>query len=272
VPCYNFVNRLSKTMCSAGRGPAKEIEWMGFPLSSAAEIRANLERVRQSIAVSAGNAGRDPASVRLIAVSKTFPAEKIIEAYACGQRDFGENRVQEFRQKREQLRLPEKLPEARFHLIGHLQSNKVSLAVAFHWIETLDSERLARRLNEAAAQAGKIMPALIEVKLGAEEAKTGVPEQETAALASVVDSLGNLNLRGLMTIPPHTPDPEGARPYFRRLRELRDRLRAAGFRRCEELSMGMTRDFPIAIEEGATMVRIGTAIFGPRARTSEPQP
>ncbi len=244
---------------------------MGSPLPSE-DIRASLDRVRSLIAASAARTGRDPASIRLIAVSKTFPSQKIVEAYHCGQRDFGENRVQEFREKFDQLRLPQGLPEAKFHLIGHLQSNKVSQAVAFDWIETLDSERLARRLNDAAAQAGKIMPVLIEVKLSAELTKTGASEPEAVALAAAIASLPHLELRGLMTIPPHTPEPEDARAYFRRLREFRDRLRQQGFPRCEELSMGMTRDFPIAIEEGATMVRIGTAIFGPRTRPSEPRP
>lgn len=232
------------------------------------DIVANLQRVRNLIAETAARAGRDPATIRLIAVSKTFPAQQIMEAYECGQRDFGENRVQEFRQKLPQLRLP----EAKFHLIGHLQTNKVSQAMAFDFIETVDSERLAVRLHEAAGKAGKMMPVLIEVKLGAEEAKSGVSEQEAAALAAVVESLDRLQLRGLMTLPPHTPDPEGARPYFRRLRELRDRLREAGHQGLQELSMGMTRDFPIAIEEGATMVRVGTAIFGPRTVASEPRP
>jgi pyridoxal phosphate enzyme (YggS family) len=232
------------------------------PLSPTDQIRRNLKHVREAISDSATRAGRDPSSVRLIAVSKTFPAERIVEAYACGQRDFGENRVQEFCEKLAQLHLP----DARFHFIGHLQSNKVSQAVAFDCIETLDSERLARRLNESALKAGKVMPVLIEVKLGEEEAKTGTAETEVATLAAVVESLNNLALKGLMTIPPHTPDPADSRPYFRRLRELRDRLRERGHTALVELSMGMTRDFSIAIEEGATMVRVGTAIFGPRAK------
>ena len=170
--------------------------------------------------------------------------------------------MQEFREKLPQLHLP----GACFHLIGHLQSNKAGPATVFDWIETVDSERLARRLNDAAAKAGKTIPVLIEVKLGAEESKTGASEVEIPALAAIVASLEHLQLRGLMTIPPHTPDPADARSYFRRLRELRDRLHADGLTQLNELSMGMTRDFPIAIEEGATMVRIGTAIFGPRAK------
>ena len=229
-------------------------------MTASSDLEANLRRVRRRIGECAERSGRPPDSVRLIAVSKTFPAEHIIEAYACGQREFGENRVQEFQQKLPQLRLP----EARFHLIGHLQSNKAAPAMAFDCIETLDSERLARRLHEAASKAGRRLPVLIEVKLGAEQTKSGVPEEELAALAAAVDALSGLELCGLMTVPPLTADPEGARPFFRRLRELRDRLQQEGRYGVRELSMGMTRDFPIAIAEGATLVRIGTAIFGPR--------
>ena len=229
-------------------------------MPSTIDIAANLLQVRELIARSATRAGRDPALIRLIAVSKTFPAERMMEAYDCGLRDFGENRVQEFRQKLPQLRAV----EATFHLIGHLQSNKVHQAMVFDWVQTVDSEKLALRLNAAAAQAGKKLAVMIEVKQGEEETKTGVSDQDAPALVAVVASLDKLELKGLMAMPPYTPEPEGARPYFRRLRQLRDRLRDAGFSQLQELSMGMTRDFPIAIEEGATMLRIGTAIFGPR--------
>ncbi|OFW10642.1 MAG: YggS family pyridoxal phosphate enzyme [Acidobacteria bacterium RIFCSPLOWO2_12_FULL_59_11] len=224
------------------------------------DIAANAARILQQIAESASRAGRDPASVRLVAVTKTFPPEKIQQAYGCGLRDFGENRVQEFCQKLPHLNLP----GATFHLIGHLQSNKVQQAMAFDWIQTLDSERLALRLQQAAASADKKIPVLIEVKLSAEAAKTGALESDVPRLASLVASLDRLELRGLMTIPPYTPDPEESRPYFRRLRELRDRWQEAGCAPLRELSMGMSHDFPIAIEEGATLVRIGTAIFGSR--------
>ena len=231
-----------------------------FHNDAALDIAANINFVHQQMAESASRAGRDPASVRLVAVTKTFPPEKIQRAYECGLREFGENRVQEFRQKLPRLNLP----GATFHLIGHLQSNKVHQAMVFDWIQTLDSEKLALRLQQAAAQAGKRIPVLIEVKLGEEAAKTGTLEAEVPSLASLVASLDRLELRGLMTIPPYMADPERSRPYFRRLRELRDRLQEAGFGQLRELSMGMSHDFPIAIEEGATMVRIGTAIFGPR--------
>lgn len=234
-------------------------------MPSANEIAANLVRVREQIAASAVRAGRDPASIRLIAVSKTFPAETIRAAYQCGLREFGENRVQEFAEKLPHL----DLPEASFHLIGHLQSNKVSHAMGFSWIQTIDSGRLARRLNEAAAAVGKKLSVLVQVSLDdpavPSSERSGVPESGVAALVSYLAARDHLQLRGLMILPPFTDDSESARPYFRRMRELRDRLQSGGYPQVQELSMGMTHDFPVAIEEGATMVRIGTAIFGPRS-------
>lgn len=233
-------------------------------MSAPQEIAANLARVREQIAASATRVGRDPASVRLIAVTKTFPVETIRAAYDCGLREFGENRVQEFTEKLLHLHLP----EAVFHLIGHLQSNKVSHALEFAWIQTIDSERLARRLNDAAAQVGKTLSVLIQASFDEPadtgSTRSGVNASEVPALVSYVATLGHLELRGLMTLPPFTEDPEEARPFFRKMRELRERLQASGYPQVQELSMGMTHDFPIAIEEGATMVRIGTAIFGPR--------
>jgi pyridoxal phosphate enzyme (YggS family) len=233
-------------------------------VNATSEIAANLARVREQIASSAAHAGRDPSSIRLVAVTKTFPADTIRAAYECGLREFGENRVQEFLEKRSRL----DLPEARFHLIGHLQSNKASHATAFDWIETIDSERLARRLDEAAATARRTLQALVQVSFddaaASAHGRAGAPESAVPALVSSLSALDHLQLRGLMILPPFTSDPEDARPYFRRLRELRDRLRAAGHPTLRELSMGMTHDFPVAIEEGATIVRIGTALFGPR--------
>jgi len=231
-------------------------------MEPASYITSNLARVREQIGEAAARAGRDPTSVRLVAVTKTFPADTVQVAYDCGVRDFGENRVQEFQEKLPKLRTT----GATFHLIGHLQSNKVRPAMAFDWIQTVDSERLAQRLSPAASEAGKTLPVLIEVNLGEEETKSGVPEAGVAQLAAITASLPGLALRGLMTIPPYTDHPEGSRPYFRRLRELRDRLQQSGFPELRELSMGMTHDFPVAIEEGATIVRVGTAIFGPRKK------
>ena len=227
----------------------------------AADIAANVSRVREQMAEASLRAGREPSSVRLVAVTKTFPAETVQAAYDCGLRDFGENRVQEFRQKLPSVRTR----AATFHLIGHLQSNKVHPAMVFDWVQTVDSERLARRLSQSALEAQKTIVALIEVKLGEEAEKSGIPESELVHLVSIVAPLPGLDLRGLMTMPPYTDDPERARPFFRRLRELRDQLQNSGYANLRELSMGMTHDFPIAIEEGATIVRIGTALFGPRS-------
>ncbi len=229
-------------------------------MAVAVDIAGNIARVRAQIAEQAARAGRDPASIRLIAVSKTFPPERIREAYEGGLRDFGENRVREFQEKLPHLHLS----GAAFHFIGHLQSNKAHPAMAFDWIQTVDSERLAARLQIAAAQADKIMPVLFEIKLSEEAAKTGVREADLDRLVAEVASLDRLELRGLMTMAPYSEDAERSRPYFRRLREIRDRLQQAGFPQVRELSMGMTHDFAVAIEEGATMLRLGTAIFGPR--------
>jgi PLP dependent protein len=235
-------------------------------MTLADNIAANLAQVRKQMASSAARVGRAADSVRLIAVTKTFPAQTIRAAYACGLREFGENRVQEFTEKAAQLHLP----DARFHLIGHLQSNKVSHATGFDWIQSIDGERIARRLDEAAASAGRRPAVLVQVSFddaeGSTSGRAGVPESEVPALVAFVASLQHLDLRGLMTLPPFTDHPEDARTYFRRLRELRDRLQASGHAQVQELSMGMTRDYPIAIEEGATMVRIGTALFGPRPK------
>ncbi len=201
-----------------------------------------------------------------MAVTKTFPPEVIAEAYAAGQRLFGENRVQEFMSKAGAL---VRLPDAEFHLIGHLQANKAAKAAQlFHAIDSMDSVRLAERLNAAGAGRQKRLPVLIEMNIGGEEAKSGVaPESaELEALLAAAANWPNLEFHGLMTIPPFTEDPEGARPYFRRLRELRDAIAARNLPgvRMERLSMGMSHDFEVAIEEGSTCVRVGTAIFGER--------
>ncbi len=197
----------------------------------------------------------------LIAVSKTFPAAALEEAYEAGCREFGENYVQEFEAKRPLLT---RLHGARYHLIGHLQSNKARKAAElFETIQTVDGERLARRLNEQQRPLDVMqrpLDVMIEVKLGAEESKHGVEPGEIGALREAIAGMTNLRLLGLMTIPPWSDDPEATRPYFRQLRELGERhgLRA--------LSMGMSNDFEAAIEEGATHIRVGTALFGRRQR------
>jgi pyridoxal phosphate enzyme (YggS family) len=231
-------------------------------------IRENLARVWERITKAAARSGRSPDSITLIAVSKTMPAEKIREAYSAGVRVFGENRVQEFESKASAL---VDLAEAQWHLIGHLQTNKAKKAVElFNGIDSVDSLRLAEKLNQAAQQAGKILPVLVEIKVGAEESKSGVavdsPELEELLLEA--QKLEHLQIHGLMTIPPYTEDPEGARPYFRQLRSLRDAIAARDLPRIQMdvLSIGMSHDFEVAIEEGSTCVRVGTAIFGARPR------
>lgn len=231
-------------------------------------IAANLSRIRERIARAAERAGRDPAGVALMAVTKTHPAERILEAYNAGHRLFGENRVQEFGEKYPALA---HLRDTEFHMIGHLQSNKAAKAVeVFHAIDSLDSAKLGERINAAAAKAGKTISVLIEINIGGEEAKSGIaPDSpELEEILAAAPGWSNVRVRGLMTVPPFTEDPEGARSYFRRLRELRERLAARNLAAIalDHLSMGMSHDFEVAIEEGSTCVRVGTAIFGERER------
>jgi PLP dependent protein len=232
-------------------------------------VSENIERIRERMESAARRVGRDPNEITLMAVSKTFPPEKIREAHAAGLRVFGENRVQEFAGKSEAVR---DLIEGEWHLIGHLQSNKANKAAElFSAIDSVDSVRLAEKLNGAAEKLGKKIDILIEVNVGAEEAKSGVDprSRELEALLNAAPSLSFLSFRGLMTIPPYTEDPEGARSYFRQLRKLRDRIstRQLPAIAMDTLSMGMSHDFEVAIEEGSTCVRLGTGIFGKRERT-----
>jgi len=231
-------------------------------------IADNLAHVRQRIAEAGRRAGRHPEEIALMAVTKTFPPEIIREAHAAGHRLFGENRVQEFAEKVPSL---SNLPGIEFHLIGHLQSNKAAKAAQiFAGIDSVDSLHLADKLNVAAKNNAKRLPVLIEINVGGEAAKSGASPDSPAleALLSGAPHLDHLEFRGLMTIPPFTEDPEAGRPYFRSLRDLRDkiaarRLPAVGM---DVLSMGMSHDFEIAIEEGSTCVRVGTAIFGARPK------
>ena len=229
-------------------------------------IAEQLAVIRERIGVAAKRAGRNPGDIALMAVCKTFPSEAILEAYHAGQRLFGENRVQEFADKYPQV---SSLQDARFHMIGHLQSNKTAKAAEiFHAVDSIDSARLAQRLNDAAQKLGKALDVLIEINVGGEEAKSGLPSDspEIEAILMQAAQWANLHIRGLMTVPPYIEDPDGARCYFRRLREMRDRLVAREFQAVtlDVLSMGMSHDFEAAIEEGSTCVRIGTAIFGER--------
>jgi pyridoxal phosphate enzyme (YggS family) len=228
----------------------------------------NLSAVHDRIARAAQRAGRNADDIALMAVSKTQPASKIIEAYEAGQRLFGENRVQEFSEKVGALA---SLRDANFHMIGHLQSNKAPKAAeVFHAIDSLDSAKLAERLNAAAEKLGKTLDVLIEINVGGEEAKSGLAPNSSELERIFAGALAwtHLRVRGLMTVPPFTDDPEGARPYFRQLRELRERIAARNLPALtlDVLSMGMSHDFEVAIEEGSTCVRIGTAIFGDRPK------
>ncbi|MGH9689849.1 MAG: YggS family pyridoxal phosphate-dependent enzyme [Candidatus Acidiferrales bacterium] len=229
-------------------------------------ITANIERIRERLARAAARAGRGAAETTIVAASKTFPAEAIREAFEAGVREFGENRVQEWESK--QTRLTDL--DAKWHLIGHLQGNKARRAAhLFDRIDSVDRLSLAQKLDSAARDEGKRLPVLIEVQLGNEASKSGIEEPGLAALAEGITALPRLELLGLMTIPPYFEDAEKIRPYFRRLRELRDDLSRALDCSLPVLSMGMSHDFEVAIEEGSTEVRIGRAIFGARAATRE---
>ena len=224
-------------------------------------LRERIEGVRERIQEAALRAGRRRDEIALVAVTKTVPAAVIAEAYALGLRNFGENYVQEFEGKwgGPPAGAPVQLAGARFHLIGHLQSNKSNRAAElFDVIQTVDSARLGRRINDAPRRRSEPLEVLIEVKLTAEQAKRGAAPEELPALADALAALPNLRLTGLMTMPPWSDDPETSRPYFSRLREL-----AAGLG-LPQLSMGMSHDLEVAIEEGATVVRVGTALFGRR--------
>ena len=217
-------------------------------------LKEKLEQVEIRIAKAAARAGRKRDEITLIAVTKKFPAAAIREAYGLGLREFGENYVQEFEQKRAELG---DCSGARFHLIGHLQSNKSKIAAEiFDVIQTVDSQKLARRLG--AEQ--KPLDVMIEVKLSSEEAKAGAGPADVPALVEAIRGCAHLRLLGLMTMPPWSDDAEPSRPYFARLRELADQ------NHLPHLSMGMSHDLEVAIEEGATIVRIGTALFGPRKK------
>jgi pyridoxal phosphate enzyme (YggS family) len=229
-------------------------------------IADNVTAIHERIARAAARVGRNPDSITLMAVSKTVEPESIRQAHAAGLRVFGENRVQEFEGKSAAL---SNLNDAEWHLIGHLQSNKAKKAAElFHGVDSVDSLRLAEKLNQAAAEASKRLDVLIEIKVGEEESKAGIPldSPELENLLRAAPQLESLQIRGLMTVPPFTDDPEGARPYFRLLRDLRDQIAARKLPgiQMDVLSMGMSHDFEVAIKEGSTCVRVGTAIFGAR--------
>jgi hypothetical protein len=231
-------------------------------------IADNIALVQQRIHSSARRVGRDPNGISLMAVSKTHTSERIRKAYEAGLRVFGENRVQEFAGKAASLA---DLTGTEWHMIGHLQTNKAAKATElFHAVDSVDSVKLAERLNAAAHSLGKKVAVLIEINVGGETAKSGVaPDSgELEEILLAAPRLEALNFRGLMTVPPFTNDPEGARPYFRKLRELREDIDARKLPQIalDVLSMGMSHDFEVAIAEGSTCVRVGTAIFGEREK------
>jgi PLP dependent protein len=240
----------------------------------AESIRDNIAVVQERIAAACRRAGRRSEDVRLVAVSKTVPPGLVREAYQAGHRHFGENRVQEAIEK--QAALTDL--DITWHLIGHLQTNKAKAArELFHWVHSVDSSRVAEKLASSppansveSGQSGeqpRYLKVLIEVNLGGEDAKSGIAEEGALELARAVARLGSLDLRGLMLVPPYFEDAERSRPFFSRLRELAKVINSAGLPgvALKELSMGMSHDFEVAIEEGATLVRVGTAIFGVRS-------
>ncbi len=228
----------------------------------AAALRSRLADVRDRIARAAGRAGRDPSPIHLVAVSKTFPVEYVRAAAAAGQVDFGENKVQEALLKMDQTADL----AIRWHLVGHLQSNKAKKAGRFDFVHSVDSVSLLKKLDEAAAEDGRKMELLIQVDLAGEATKHGAREDELMPIFDAARSLRASRIVGLMLLPPAVEDPQAARPFFRELRSVRERLLARGVDPAfvNELSMGMSHDFEVAVEEGATLVRVGTAVFGGR--------
>ena len=227
------------------------------------EIAAGLSAVRQRLARALERAGRLPSGAKLVAVSKTHPAEDVRAAFDAGQADFGENRVQEALEK---IAATADIPIT-WHLVGHLQSNKAKrAAAAFAWVHSIDSVDVLKRVDSAAAEAGRRLDLLVQVDLAGEATKHGAPADTWLSLFEAAADCRAARVTGLMLLPPFTPDPEDGRPYFRRLRELRDELAGRGVppEMLRELSMGMSHDFEVAVEEGATIVRVGTAIFGER--------
>ena len=225
-------------------------------------ISENLAAVTERMRQAALRCGRNPGEIRLVAVSKTVSPEKIREAINAGVTILGENYIQEARKKIEEIG-----GAIEWHFIGHLQSNKVKYAVdLFTMIHSVDSVSLAEELNRAAEKRNKIIPVLVQVNISGEETKSGINPEETARLLTELSSMDRLSVRGLMTMPPWFENAEDARPYFAALRNLRDELSHMNIKNItlRELSMGMSGDFEVAIEEGATLVRVGTALFGPR--------
>ncbi len=231
------------------------------------DFPSRLAQIEQAIAAAARRTGRDPSEIELIAVSKTHPAEAVREALRAGVTHFGENKVQEARGKIETV------GRGLWHLIGHLQSNKVRDSVRyFDSIDSVDRSELAEEIDRRAEAAGKIQNVLLQVNIAGESTKFGCAPESARALAETINALPRLSLRGLMTLAPYSPDPEKSRPHFAGLRRLRDQIETDTGLRLPVLSMGMSGDFAVAIEEGATAVRIGTALFGERLKLKQRLP
>ena len=230
-------------------------------------MRARLEAINQRIAAACGRAGCQVSEITLVAVSKTVPAARIREAIEAGVRTLGENRVQEAAAKIPELSAISADYKVQWHLIGRLQSNKARRAVElFDAVHSVESLKLAERLDNIAGESGRRLPVFIEVNLGGEGSKAGAAPDEVLLLCEQISKFANLELKGLMAVPPFFDDPEDARPFFQRLRRMRDRVGRAGAagEQFKDLSMGMSNDFEVAIEEGATFIRVGTALFGAR--------
>jgi pyridoxal phosphate enzyme (YggS family) len=231
-------------------------------------IAENVRYVRERIARACERSSKDPENVRLIAVTKTFDAARVGEAVESGISDIGENFVQELLEKREEINNP----VIQWHFVGHLQSNKVRFIADFvHLIHSVDRRSVAEEIDKRGAKIGRVIEALVEVNTTGEQTKFGVKPEETVGFIKSIAHLRNLRIKGLMTIGPFLPSPEDSRPAFRTLRALSDEVRTEEIENVEmtDLSMGMTHDFEVAIEEGATMIRLGTAIFGPRKKADQ---
>jgi pyridoxal phosphate enzyme (YggS family) len=227
------------------------------------DVAGNYRKIIDHVFEAAAKAGRDGTKIKLLAAAKSQSIDALRTAVAAGVTLVGENYVQEAKEKRQQIKAT-----VEWHMIGHLQRNKTKAAVeVFDVIQSLDNVALARELDKEGSKRGKTIRALVEVNLGGEESKTGIDRNGVAALLEEIAELSNLRIEGLMTVPPFQDDPEKVRPYFRDLRELREELNESRYLNVDlqELSMGMTHDYTVAIEEGATIVRIGTALFGPRS-------
>jgi pyridoxal phosphate enzyme (YggS family) len=230
-----------------------------------ADIAGNIQEIRERICRAASISNRRAEAVTLLAITKTFPTEIVAEAIAAGLSQFGENRIQEAEAKIAHF---QGTPGLKWHLVGHLQTNKAASAVQlFDFVHSVDSIRIAEKLNQAAHEMGKVLPILLQVKLEEEETKSGARAEEIRLIIASMTEFSALRLDGLMTIPPYSEDPEEARPYFSRLRRLSESLESeqAGCLGRRHLSMGMSNDFEVAIQEGSTIVRIGTALFGDRS-------